>query len=107
MLETWAIIERDRRKYFRSPALMIVSLFLPLLQLLVIGYAFGGQIKGVSVALVDLDKGPESLRLREMFGAIQANARTFHVRMETDTALIWPPLIVVLDSKCRKFFTVF
>ncbi len=86
MLPVWAIIERDLRKYFRSPALMIVSLFLPLLQLLVIGYAFGGQIKGVSVALVTLDHGPEAARLREKFAAIEANARTFHVRMEGDMA---------------------
>ena len=47
MLPIWAIIERDLRKYFRSPALILVSLFLPLLQLMIIGYAFGGQIKGV------------------------------------------------------------
>src|SRR6266511_2456123 len=55
MLPVWAIIERDLRKYYRSPALMLVSLFLPLLQLLIIGYAFGGQIRGVSLGLVALD----------------------------------------------------
>jgi len=86
MLPVWAIIERDLRKYFRSPALMAVSLVLPLVQLLIIGYAFGGQIKGVAVALVSLDRGPESVRLKEMFAAIEANARTFHVRMERDLA---------------------
>jgi ABC-2 type transport system permease protein len=80
------MIERDLRKYFRSPALVFVSLFLPLVQLLVIGYAFGGQIRGVSVALVSLDRGPEALRLREKFEAIEANARTFHIHMEGDLA---------------------
>ena len=39
MLPVWAIIERDLRKYFRSPALLLSSLVLPLVQLLVIGYA--------------------------------------------------------------------
>jgi ABC-2 type transport system permease protein len=86
MLPVWAIIERDLRKYFRSPALLLSSLVLPLVQLLVIGYAFGGQIKGVSVALVSLDHGPEAVRLREKFAAIEANARTFHVRIEGDMA---------------------
>jgi ABC-2 type transport system permease protein len=86
MLPVWAIIERDLRKYFRSPALMSASLLLPLLQLLIIGYAVGGQIKGVSVALVSLDRGPEAVRLREKFAAIEANARTFQVRMEDDLA---------------------
>lgn len=79
MLRVWAMIDRDMRKYFRSPALISISLLLPLLQLLVIGYAFGGKIRDVSVALVDLDRGAESLRVREKLQAIEANARTFRV----------------------------
>jgi ABC-2 type transport system permease protein len=82
MLPLWAIIERDLRKYFRSPAILAASLLLPLLQLLIIGYAFGGKIQGVPVALVDLDRGPEAVRLREKFQAVEANARTFRVRSE-------------------------
>src|SRR5919201_398592 len=80
MLPIWAMIDRDLRKYFRSPVLMTVSLFLPLLQLVVIGNAFGGQIRGLSVALVNADRGGEAIRLREKFEAVEANARTFHVR---------------------------
>jgi len=86
MLPIWAIVERDLRKYFRSPALMLSSLVLPLVQLIVIGYAFGGQIKGVAVALVSLDRGPEAVRLRQKFAAIEAGTRTFHVRLEDDMA---------------------
>ena len=41
----WALIERDMRKFFRSPALMMSSLIFPLVQLIVLGYAFGGKIK--------------------------------------------------------------
>ena len=84
MLPLWAIVERDLRKYFRSPALMLVSLVLPLLQLVIIGYSFGGQIKGVAVALVSLDRGHEAAVLREKFAAIEANAKTFHVRADVD-----------------------
>jgi ABC-2 type transport system permease protein len=84
MLPILAIIERDMRKYYRSPALIMVSLFLPLLQLVIIGYAVGGQIKGVAVALVALDQGPETVRLKERFAAVEASARTFRVLMETD-----------------------
>lgn len=79
MLATWAIIDRDLRKYFRSPALILVSLFLPLLQLVIIGYAFGGKIRDVSVALVDLDRGSEALRLRSKLQAVQSNAGTFRI----------------------------
>jgi ABC-2 type transport system permease protein len=88
-LPVWAIIERDLRKYFRSPALLFASLFMPLLQLVILGYAFGGKIRDVEVALVDLDRGPEALLLREKFEAIEANARTFQVRLadSMDSAL--------------------
>jgi ABC-2 type transport system permease protein len=76
-------------KYFRSPALITVSLILPLLQLVVIGYAFGGRLRNVPIALVDLDQGAGALRLRERFRAMENTVRTFAIRVETnaDTAL--------------------
>ena len=55
-----AIIERDMRKFFRSPALMMTSMVFPLMQLIVLGYAFGGKIKNVRLALVDEDRSAES-----------------------------------------------
>ena len=73
-----AIIERDLRKFFRSPTLMIMSLIFPLFQLLVLGYAFGGKIKNLTVGVVNQDHGLETVRLREMFGAVAANAKTFN-----------------------------
>ena len=45
---TWALIERDLRKFFRSPALMMTSMVFPLMQLVVLGYAFGGKVDGRS-----------------------------------------------------------
>jgi ABC-2 type transport system permease protein len=84
-----ALMRRDLRKYFRSPVLMVVSLFLPLLQLVIIGHAFGGQIRNVSIALVSLDRGPEAVRVQQAFRAIEENASTFRVTLEhdLDTAL--------------------
>ena len=77
MNRIWAIIERDLRKFFRSPTLMLVSLVFPLIQLVVLGYAFGGKIKNLKVGVVDQDHLLPAVKLREMFGAIAANARTF------------------------------
>ena len=51
----FAFIGRDLRKFFRNPALITISLFLPLLQLVIIGNAFGGKVRDVPVSLVDLD----------------------------------------------------
>ncbi len=72
-----AIIERDLRRFRRSPTLMIVSIIMPLVQLVVLGYAFGGQIKHLHIGVVDRDHGVPALKLKEMFQAIAANARTF------------------------------
>ena len=74
-----ALIERDLRKFFRSPALMMVSMVLPLVQLIVLGYAFGGKVTGVKVAFVDTDHSVESRKVREMFDGIAAGPRTFKV----------------------------
>jgi hypothetical protein len=76
---TWALIERDLRKFFRSPALMMTSMIFPLMQLIVLGYAFGGKVTGVTVAFVDVDQSAESQKIREMFNGIAAGPRTFHV----------------------------
>lgn len=72
-----AIVEREMRKFFRSPTLMIMSLMMPTLQLIVMGNAFGGKITGARVAVVDYDRGPEAVKLREGFDAIAANIKTF------------------------------
>ena len=74
-----AIIERDMRKFFRSPSLMIAAMIFPLMQLIVLGYAFGGKIRGVKVAVVDEDRTSESRELRERFVAIASGPKTFHI----------------------------
>jgi ABC-2 type transport system permease protein len=74
-----ALIERDMRKFFRNPALMMASMIFPLVQLVVLGYAFGGQIKNVQIALVDQDEGTQSLPLRAGLLAIEQNPKTFKI----------------------------
>ena len=72
-----AIVEREMRKFFRSPALMLASMIFPLVQLIILGNAFGGKIRDAKVALVDQDHGPQAIRVREGFDAVRANIRTF------------------------------
>jgi len=72
-----AIVEREMRKFFRSPALMMVSMIFPLVQLIVLGNAFGGKIKDARMGLVDQDGGTQALRIREAFDSVRANIRTF------------------------------
>jgi ABC-type multidrug transport system permease subunit len=75
----FAIIERDMRKFFRSPALMMSSMIFPLMQLIVLGYAFGGKIKGIKIAVVDDDRTVYSRDVRERFDAIVAGPQTMEV----------------------------
>jgi ABC-2 type transport system permease protein len=75
----FAIIERDMRKFFRSPALMMSSMIFPLMQLIVLGYAFGGKIKGIKIAVVDEDRTAESRDIRQRFDAIVAGPQTIKI----------------------------
>jgi ABC-2 type transport system permease protein len=77
MQRTWAIIERELRRFRRSPMLIIMSLMVPIIQLVVLGYAFGGNVKHLNVGLVDQDRGAYAVRVQELAGAVAANARTF------------------------------
>jgi ABC-2 type transport system permease protein len=72
-----AIVERDLRRFRRSPTLILVSMIFPLVQLVVLGYAFGGKLKHLTVGVVDQDHGMQAVKVREMFNAVRANARTF------------------------------
>ena len=72
-----AIIERELRNFFRSPALMLVSMIFPLIQLVVLGNAFGGKIRDAKLGLVDEDGGPQAVRIREAFDSVRSNLRTF------------------------------
>ena len=72
-----AIVEREMRKFFRSPALMLASMIFPLVQLIILGNAFGGKIRDAKVGLVDQDGGTQALRVREAFDSVRANIRTF------------------------------
>jgi ABC-2 type transport system permease protein len=67
------------RKFLRSPALMMSSMIFPLMQLIVLGYAFGGKIKGIKIAVVDEDRTAYSRDLRERFDAIVAGPQTMKV----------------------------
>jgi len=72
-----AIVERELRKFFRSPALMLVSMIFPLIQLIVLGNAFGGKIRDARLGLVDEDGGTQALKIREAFDSVRSNLRTF------------------------------
>src|SRR5262249_59848971 len=52
MYRTWAIIERELRRFRRSPVLIFMAMTFPIVQLVVLGYAFGGNRKHLQLASV-------------------------------------------------------
>jgi ABC-2 type transport system permease protein len=84
MQRVLAIIEREMRRFRRSPMLITMSLLMPLLQLVILGHAFGGTVKNLKVGIVDQDHGVPAVRLRELSNAIANNARTYELIPFTD-----------------------
>ncbi|MBI3782111.1 MAG: ABC transporter permease [Deltaproteobacteria bacterium] len=87
MHRTWAIIERELRRFRRSPTLIVMSLFFPIVQLVVLGYAFGGIVKHLKVAVVDHDHGISAVKVRELCSAVASGARTFETIDYSDEGL--------------------
>jgi ABC-2 type transport system permease protein len=76
MGRTWAIIEREMRRFRRSPTLIVISMIFPIVQLVVLGYAFGGNVKHLKLAIVDQDHGVPAVKVRELALAVSSGART-------------------------------
>ena len=59
---------------------------MPIMQLLVLGYAFGGIVKHLELGVIDQDHHVPAIKLEEMFNAVAANAKTFHTKHYPDEA---------------------
>lgn len=84
MRRTLAIIEREMRRFRRSPMLIVMSMIFPIAQLVVLGYAFGGNVTHLKVAVVDQDHGVPAVKVRELAGAISSGNRVFDIIDYTD-----------------------
>ena len=76
MARMWAIVEREMRRFRRSPMLIVVSMVFPIVQLVVLGYAFGGNVKHLRLAVVDQDRGEPAVKVRELTAAVASGAKT-------------------------------
>src|SRR5258707_4273137 len=77
MYRIMALVERDMGQFCRSAALMLVAMIFPLVQLIILGNAFGGKIRDARLGLVDEDGGTQALKIREAFDSVRSNLRTF------------------------------
>jgi ABC-2 type transport system permease protein len=90
---TLAIIEREMRRFRRSPVLIAMSMMMPIVQLVVLGYAFGGNVKHLKLGIVDQDHGVPAVRLLEMTSAVSSGAHTL------DTAVYADPGVALADLR--------
>jgi ABC-2 type transport system permease protein len=51
----------------------------PIVQLVVLGYAFGGNVKHLKVAVVDQDHGVPAVKIRELASAVSAGNQVFDI----------------------------
>ncbi|HEY7169657.1 MAG TPA: ABC transporter permease [Vicinamibacterales bacterium] len=79
MQRTFAIVEREMRRFRRSPMLIVMSMIMPIANLVVLGYAFGGNVKHLKLAIVDQDRGLPAVRIRELAGAVQSGNQVLDV----------------------------
>ncbi|MBI5057690.1 MAG: ABC transporter permease [Nitrospirae bacterium] len=116
MIKLLAVIERDIKKFWRNPVVIMISLVMPLLYLVILGNSFQGKFKGLPVAVVNRDPGTYSNRVIENLRALEAGPKTISIFQLNDegravegvrngqykAALIIPPDFskrVVLDKK--------
>jgi ABC-2 type transport system permease protein len=103
MQRVLAIIERELRRFRRNPMLIVMALVMPLLQLVVLGYAFGGNVKHLTVAVVDQDHALGAIKLRALAGAVAANAATFETVEYADAGVA---LQALRDGKVNGVLTI-
>src|SRR5262249_39920183 len=72
-------------RFRRSPVLIVMSMVMPIVQLVVLGYAFGGNVKHLKLAVVDQDHGVPAVRVRELAAAAASGARTIDILDYADT----------------------
>ena len=104
MERAWAIVERELRRFRRSPTLIVVSLVFPVVQLVVLGYAFGGNVKHLRVAVVDQDHGVPAVRIRELASAVASGNHTFDLIDYADPGVALTDLLADGLSMVYSFF---
>src|SRR5690242_14531394 len=77
-----AVAERDLRRFRRNSTLMIPMALMPIIYLVILGKAMGGDLHGLPIALVDQDHGPAAVVVHERLLTLQESRNLFRVAEE-------------------------
>ena len=76
MMRARAVIERDIRKFMRNPVIMVMAVVMPLAYLVILGNSFQGKLKGLPLAVVNMDSGEYGRRVAEAIKAVSIGPKT-------------------------------
>src|SRR5262245_55848387 len=79
-----AVAERDLRRFGRNRAFMVPMVLMPIVYLIILGKAMGGDLRDLPVALVDQDHGPAAVAVRDRLLTLQQSRELFRVANEPD-----------------------
>lgn len=84
MIRLMAVIDRDFKKFRRNPVVLAMSIFMPVLYLIILGNSFQGKLRHVPVVVVNQDPGTFSTRMLENLRAVEAGPRTLTLESAAD-----------------------
>ncbi len=74
-----ALLERDLRKFIRNPFVVAVSIAMPIVYLIIMGSSFQGELKKLSLAVVNQDQGEYARRVMDNLRAVQQGPGSIRV----------------------------
>ncbi len=81
-----AVAERDLRRFSRNRAFMVPMVLMPIVYLVILGKAMGGDLHNLPLALVDQDHGPSAVVVHDRLLTLQQSRNLFKITSEPDPA---------------------
>src|SRR5437867_9732674 len=81
-----AVAERDLRRFRRNRAFMVPMVLMPIVYLVILGKAMGGDLHDLPLAVVDQDHGPPAVAVRDRLLTLQQSRGLSRLASEPDPA---------------------
>ena len=81
-----AVAERDLRRFRRNFAFVIPMVLMPIAYLIILGKAMGGDLHDLPIALVDEDRGPAAVLVRDRLLTLEQSRTLFRLASEPDAS---------------------
>jgi ABC-2 type transport system permease protein len=79
-----AVAERDLRRFRHNRAFMVPMVLMPIVYLVILGKAMGGDLHDLPIAVVDEDHGPASVAIHDRLLTLQQARSLFRLSSEPD-----------------------